>query len=77
MLRCSFCALAWEVPPRRACRESGASRSATAPLAEPHDTGTSRFAQPAPAMLKTVDTDELLPFPLVAIIDSGDDGAST
>ena len=70
VLRCSFCALAWEVPPATCvyCGKGGESFVTAAPVAEPHDRHV-EICSACAGYLKTVDTDELLPFPLVAIAD--------
>jgi len=72
VLRCSFCALAWEVPPSTCiyCGKGGESFVTTAPVAEPHDRHV-EICSACAGYLKTVDTEELLPFPLVAIADMG------
>lgn len=72
VLRCSFCALAWEVPPSTCiyCGKGGESLVTTAPVAEPHDRHV-EICSACAGYLKTVDTEELLPFPLVAIADMG------
>ncbi len=70
VLRCSFCALAWEVPPGTCvyCGKAGESFVTTAPAAEPHDRHV-EICSACAGYLKTVETEELLPFPLVAIAD--------
>lgn len=70
VLRCSFCALAWEVPPSTCvyCGKGGDSFVTAAPAAEPHDRHV-EICSACAGYLKTVETEELLPFPLVAIAD--------
>lgn len=70
VLRCSFCALAWEVPPSTCvyCGKGGESFVTAAPVAEPHDRHV-EICSACFGYLKTVETEELLPFPLVAIAD--------
>jgi FdhE protein len=70
VLRCSFCALAWEVPPATCvyCGKGGESFVTAAPVAEPHGRHI-EICSACAGYLKTVETEELLPFPLVAIAD--------
>ena len=69
VLRCSFCALAWDVPPSICvyCGRGGESFTTLTP-----GTDLSRHVEMCSACtgyLKEVDAEELLPFPLVAIAD--------
>jgi formate dehydrogenase maturation protein FdhE len=62
--------LAWEVPPATCvyCGTGGESFVTAAPVAEPHDRHV-EICLACAGYLKTVETEELLPFPLVAIAD--------
>ena len=71
MLRCSFCALAWELAGyalhllrrrRRPLRHGGAGHGPAGPA-------RSRLCGTCRSYLKTVDVPELSPFPLLAIAD--------
>jgi hypothetical protein len=69
VLRCSFCALAWEAPPAACvyCGAGGESFTTATPGADPR-----RYVEMCSACagyLKAVETTDLLPFPLVAIAD--------
>jgi len=69
-LRCSFCALAWELKAYHCiyCGEAGVPFVTAAPDEERKDRRLELCAQ-CGAYLKTVDVDALSPFPLVAIAD--------
>jgi FdhE protein len=69
-LRCSFCALAWELQAYHCiyCGEEGEPFVTAAPVEERKDRRLELCAQ-CGAYLKTVDVDALSPFPLVAIAD--------
>ena len=70
VLRCSFCALAWEVPPATCvyCGNGGDTFVTAAPGPEPHGRHV-EICSACAGYLKTVETEELLPFPLIAIAD--------
>lgn len=70
VLRCSFCALAWEANPA-ACVYCGeqVESFATALSGAGHQNRRVEICSVCKGYLKTVATDELLPFPLVAIAD--------
>ena len=70
VLRCSFCALAWEVPPSTCvyCGKGGESLMTAAPGTTRHGRRV-EICSACAGYLKTVETEELLPFPLVAIAD--------
>jgi FdhE protein len=69
-LRCSFCALAWELGAYRCiyCAEEGEPFVTAAPDQDRKDRRLELCAK-CGAYLKTVDVDALSPFPLVAIAD--------
>lgn len=70
VLRCSFCALAWEVAPSTCvyCGKGGESFATRASGTGPHDRRV-EICSACAGYLKTVETEELLPFPLIAIAD--------
>ena len=70
VLRCSFCALAWEVPPATCvyCGTGGESLVTAASGTRPHDRHV-EICSACAGYLKTVETEEMLPFPLIAIAD--------
>ena len=70
VLRCSFCALAWSLADAAClyCGESGAAFTVSAPDPARADRRLEICAT-CRSYVKAVDTDELLPFPLVAIGD--------
>jgi FdhE protein len=70
VLRCSFCALAWSLDDRAClyCGESGEAFTTSAPDPSRPDRRL-ETCRTCKSYIKTVDTDELLPFPLVAIGD--------
>jgi len=70
VLRCSFCALAWEVPPATCvyCGTGGESLVTAASGTRPHERHV-EICSACAGYLKTVETEEMLPFPLVAIAD--------
>jgi FdhE protein len=70
VLRCSFCALAWELPTHACvyCGDSGESFITAAPDGERIDRRLEACAA-CGSYLKTADVAELSPFPLLAIAD--------
>jgi hypothetical protein len=70
VLRCSFCALAWELPTYACiyCGEHGKPFVTAAPVIDRKDRRLELCAMCA-GYLKTVDVPELSPFPLLAISD--------
>ena len=74
VLRCSFCAFAWELPGHACvyCGEAGEKFVAAAPDAQMVDSRKNRRVEICNACrsyMKAVDVSELSPFPLVAIAD--------
>jgi FdhE protein len=69
-LRCSFCASAWELPAYACiyCEEKGAPFVTAAPNEERKDRRV-ELCRTCGGYLKTIDLDELSPFPLLAISD--------
>lgn len=69
-LRCSFCATAWELPAYACiyCGEQGAPFVTAAPNEERKDRRV-ELCRTCGGYLKTIDLDELSPFPLLAISD--------
>ena len=70
VLRCSFCAAAWELPTYACvyCQEAGEPFTAAAPDEERKDRRV-EICKTCTGYLKTVDLPELSPFPLLAIAD--------
>lgn len=69
MLRCSFCALAWD-PPGAGCAYCGGDRGTlSAPHAGDRACGRVEICSGCGGYLKAVDVETLSPFPLVAIAD--------
>ena len=70
MLRCSFCALAWELTPYACvyCGEGGESFVTAASGTGPRERRV-EICTACAGYLKTVETEALLPFPLLAIAD--------
>ena len=70
MLRCSFCAFAWELPGYSCvhCGEEGEKFVTAVPNAERTDRRL-ELCDGCRAYLKTVDVPALSPFPLIAIAD--------
>ena len=70
VLRCSFCALAWQRPPTAGCAYCGERGDRFAVV--PHESRPDRRLElcgACRAYLKVLDTSDLTPFPLVAIGD--------
>jgi FdhE protein len=70
VLRCSFCAVAWELDTYACiyCTESGEPFKTAAPDEERKDRRV-EICGACRAYLKTIDLPELSPFPLVAVVD--------
>jgi FdhE protein len=70
VLRCSFCAFAWELPSYRCvyCAEDG-EPFVTAAVDEYRKDRRLELCATCRSYMKTVDAAELSPFPLVAIAD--------
>jgi FdhE protein len=70
VLRCSFCATAWELPTYACvyCQEAGEPFTAAAPDEDRKDRRV-ELCKTCTGYLKTVDLPELSPFPLLAIAD--------
>ena len=70
MLRCSFCATAWELRRTRASTAArAASRSSRRRRTKSERIAASKLCSACGGYLKTVDLPELSPFPLLAIAD--------